>query len=353
MKELSAKRFYRLPDGRYVFDMGQNFSGWNRLKIQAPAGREITLKMAEELANDTLDHGTTGIYATKVIQTERYICKGGGLEVWEPRFTYHGFRYVEVSGLVEPPGKDLLTGIVVYSSMPVAGSFASSNPQLNQLHELCKWTLTGNLHSVPTDCPAREKCGWLGDAHAMAQSTIYNMDMQNFWLKFMDDIHSTAKPELNTIRYTGLKEPRIEKYRKPAGIPTMVAPGKRFIGAASPDWGTAIVQLPWYLYKYYANSSALETFYPDMKQWVEFVGALAKERIVYIGLGDWCPPGTIDNIDCPVPLSSTAFHYNDLVILKQAAAILGKTADSKAFSDSAALVRNAFIQKFYNPVTHS
>jgi alpha-L-rhamnosidase len=309
--------------------------------------------MAEEVENDTLAYGTTGVFATKVIQTEKYICKGSGTEIWEPRFTYHGFRYVEVSGLKTAPTKDLLTGVVVHSSMLTAGNFNCSNPQINKLHQLSYWTLISNLHSIPTDCPAREKCGWLGDAHAMAGSTIYNMDMENFWLKFMDDIHSTAKPTLNTIRYTGLKEPRIEKYLKPVGIPTMVAPGKRFIGSASPDWGTAIVQLPWFLYQYYGNTDALKKFYPDMKQWVNFVGDLAKNHIVYIGLGDWCPPGTNDLMDCPVPLSSTAFHYNDLMILKQVATTLGYTLDSQNFSDSALLIRNAFISKYYDVATHS
>jgi len=353
MQTLAAKKYYKLSNGNFVFDMGQNFAGWNRLKIIAPKGTIITMKMAEEVVNDTLDYGTTGINATYVIQTEKYICKGSGTEIWEPRFTYHGFRYVEVNGLKAAPAKDLLTGIVVYSSMVSAGNFNCANPQINKLHQLSYWTLISNLHSIPTDCPAREKCGWLGDSHAVAQSSIYNMDMQNFWLKYLDDIHSTSKPTLNTVRYTGLKEPMIEKYLKPAGIPTMVAPGKRFIGAASPDWGTAIVQLPWFLYKYYGNIEVLKKFYPDMKQWVNFVGGLAKKHIVYIGLGDWCPPGSIDGIDCPIPLSSTAFHYNDLMILKQVAAALGNTKDSKDFGDSALLIRKAFISKYYDVTLHS
>ncbi len=253
MAELPVKRFYKSINGSYIFDMGQNFSGWNRLKISAPKGTEITLKMAEEVNPDgTLNHLTAGILATKVEQMEKYTCKGTGIEIWEPRFTYHGFRYVEVLGLKEPPTADLLRGIVVYSSMPTAGNFSCSNPQINKLHTLNYWTLIGNLHSIPTDCPHREKCGWLGDAHAMAQSTIYNLDMQNFWLKFMDDIHSAAKVGTNTIFHLG-KNKIFRKGFKEAGIPFIVSPGKRLISAASPDWGTAIVQLPWFLYTYYGN----------------------------------------------------------------------------------------------------
>lgn len=348
MAELPVKKVFKSPKGSYVFDMGQNFSGWNRLKIQAPRGTIITMRMAEELYEDsTLNFSTTGDWVTKVIQTEKYICKGGGVEVWEPRFTYHGFRYVEVDGLTVPPNKDLLTGIVVYSSVPDVGTFTCSDAQINKLHQLSYWTMISNLHSIPTDCPHREKCGWLGDAHAMGPSTIYNFDMQNFWLKYMDDIHSTAKKSGNTIFHLG-KNKFFRNGFKEAGIPYMVAPGKRLPGAASPDWGTAIVQLPWFLYTYYGNESALRKFYPDMKQWVNHVDALAKENIVYEGLGDWCPPGDIDNIDCPIALSSTAFHYNDLIILKKVAGIIGNQADSLTYHRKAENVKKAFISKFYN-----
>lgn len=348
MDELAVKRFYKTAKGSYIFDLGQNFAGWNLLKVEAPAGTEITLTMGEEVYPDgTLNTTTTGTFATKVIQQEKYIAKGIGTEVWEPRFTYHGFRYVEVEGLINPPTKDLLTGIVIYSAVEDAGSFSSSNPQINKLHKLSYWTLISNLHSIPTDCPHREKCGWLGDAHAMGPTTIYNFDMQNFWLKYMDDIHSTAKKATKTIFHLG-KNKLFRNGFKEAGIPFMVAPGKRLPGAASPDWGTAVVQLPWFLYKYYGNKQAIKKFYPDMKQWVKYVGGIAKEDIVYEGLGDWCPPGDIENIDCPIALSSTAFHYHDLTIMTQVAGILGKTADQNLYRDAAARVKKAFITKFFD-----
>ena len=353
MAELKVKSFYKTAKGSYIFDLGQNFSGWNKIKVKAPIGTQITLTMAEEIYPDsTLNTTTTGTFATKVIQQEKYIAKGVGIEEWEPRFTYHGYRYVEVEGLSNPPEKDLLTGIVIYSSVKDVGSFSCSNDQINKLHQLSYWTMISNFHSIPTDCPHREKCGWLGDAHAMGPSTIYNFDMQNFWLKYMDDIHSTAKKATNTIFHLG-KNKFFRNGFKEAGIPFMVAPGKRLPGAASPDWGTAVVQLPWFLYKYYGNQNALEKFYPDMQQWVDYVGDLAKGHIVYEGLGDWCPPGDIENIDCPIEVSSTAFHYYDLTIMQQVAGILGKTEDSVLYNESAALVKKAFIQKFYNPQLNS
>lgn len=353
MAEIAPKKFYKTTRETYMFDMGQNFAGWNRLKVSAPKGTVIKMVMAEELMPDgNLDHFTTGIKATKVQQAETYICKGNGVEIWEPRFTYHGFRYVEVSGLTSPPAKDLLTGIIVYSAVPVAGNFSSSDDQINKLHQLNKWTITSNLHSIPTDCPAREKCGWLGDAHAMGPATIYQFDMQNFWLKFMDDIQSTSRVGANTIYHIGVKKINKKVYKEP-GLPFTIAPGKRLTARASPDWGTAYVQLPWFIYTYYGNTSAIEKHYKGMKQWVNHVGSLAKNHIIYEGLGDWCPPYGIENIDCPIAFSSTAFHYNDLNIMKKVAGLLGNKADSILFADSAVLAKQAIIAKFYDTELNS
>lgn len=353
MAEITPKKFFKTDRGTYMYDMGQNFAGWNRLKVSAPKGTVIKMVMAEELLPDgNLDHFTTGIKATKVQQTETYICKGNGIEIWEPRFTYHGFRYVEVSGLTSAPTKDLLTGIVVYSSVSVAGTFSSSDDQINKLHKLNKWTIISNLHSIPTDCPAREKCGWLGDAHAMGPATIYQLDMQNFWLKFVDDIQSTSRVGANTIYHIGIKKQNSKVFKEP-GLPFTIAPGKRLTARASPDWGTAVVQLPWFIYTYYGNATAIEKNYEGMKQWVNHVEGLAKNHIVYEGLGDWCPPYGIENIDCPIAFSSTAFHYNDLNIMKKVAAILGNKADSILFSNSAALAKEAIIAKFYDIESNS
>lgn len=347
MKEMSAKSFKQVGEGTYIFDFGQNFAGWTRLKVNAPAGTTITIRTAEEIDKEgQLYTASTGVTATKVEQTEVYTCKGGGLEVWEPRFTYHGFRYAEVKGLPFKPAIDLLKGIVVYSSVAEAGSFECSNDQINHLHRLAKWTLTSNLHSIPTDCPAREKCGWLGDAHAMVTFGIYNFGMENFWTKYLCDIRSTSRNEANGSIYKtwNKQESRI----KPAGIPYMIAPGKRLGGAASPDWGTALVQIPWNIYLYYGNKSVLKEFYPDMKRWVNYVEGLAVDHIVDYGLGDWCPPGKIVPTETPVKISSTAFHYLDLTILGQVASILGYKDDTEQFNKIREATKAAFINNFYD-----
>lgn len=348
MKELPAKKVNKVAEDTYIFDFGQNFAGWTRLEIIAPAGTTITIKTAEDIFPDgKLDPSSTGVFATKVIQTEKYTCKGGGKEIWEPRFTYHGFRYAEVTGLSTAPDKDLLTGIVVYSSVDNAGIFACSNEQINHLHQLAQWTLISNLHSIPTDCPAREKCGWLGDAHAIAPMSIYNHGMEAFFTKYLYDIRSSSQRQSQTLFFKTWD--KHEHGVKPRGIPYMIAPGKREAGAASPDWGTALVQIPWYLYLYYGNKAVLEEFYPEMKNWVNYVDGLAVGHIVDYGLGDWCPPGSTVPKEPPMPLTSTAFHYLDLKIIERTALLLGFNAEAAQFKLKREAVKQAFLNHFYDP----
>ena len=347
MKEIPAVRIIKITKSKYVFDFGQNFAGWVRLKVTADAGTKITIKTSEEIfANGALDSGSIGVFATGVEQTDIYTCKGGDFEIWEPRFTYHGFRYAEVTGPFTNSVNDLLKGIVLYSSVDNAGSFKCSNEQLNKLHDLAKWTLKSNLHGIPTDCPTREKCGWLGDAHAIAPMSIYNFDMESFWIKYLFDIRSSSKGEIRTLFYKSWDT--LEERVKPNGIPFMVAPGKRKNGIASPDWGTAIVQLPWYLYMYYGNLSILKEFYSDMKNWVNYIDGLATSNIVEFGLGDWCPPGSVVPLEPPVSLTSTAFHYFDLSILQRSAELLSYNVDAEYFKNKKNIVKNTFLNRFYD-----
>jgi alpha-L-rhamnosidase len=347
MKEIPVQKVSIASEGTYIFDFGQNFAGWTRLKVNAPAGTVITIRTAEEVDSEgKLNPWSTGVTATKVEQTEVYTCKGTGTEIWEPRFTYHGFRFAEVTGLPTKPNTGLLTGIVVYSSVGDVGNFSCSDDQLNRLHKLALWTFTSNIHSIPTDCPAREKCGWLGDAHAMVQMGIYNFGMENFWIKYLYDIRSTSKNEAKTSVYKTWNNQ--EQRVKPAGIPYMIAPGKRLGGAASPDWGTALVQIPWYIYLYYGNSNALREFYPDMKRWTDYIEGFAVDHIVDYGLGDWCPPGMIVPTDTPVKISSSAYHYLDLKIMEKAALLLGYKEDANRYGKTREAAKEAFIGAFYD-----
>lgn len=348
MAELSTVKILEPSPQKHVFDLGQNFAGWVRLKVNGKKGQKITLRFAEEIdENNNIDPTSTGVKATKVVQTDEYICKGGGTEIWEPRFTYHGFRYVEVTGLETKPEKELLTGIVVYSSMKNAGEFSCSEPQINKLHDLALWTIKSNVHGIPTDCPHRERCGWTGDAHTLAASLTQNFDARLFLTKYMFDMRSSARNTKKEL-YFGLNFHDRSIIAKPAGVPTMIVPGKRTSGIASPDWGTAVTQVPWELYLRYGDIGILREFYPDMKIWVDYISAKFPEYIVNHGLGDWCPPGGNEKIDCPVALSSTAFHYLDLTILTKTARLLGYTNDGMFYSSRMNKVKERFNAQFFD-----
>jgi alpha-L-rhamnosidase len=348
MDELTVTRVLELSSKTWVYDFGQNFAGWVRLNIKGQKGQKITLRFAEEIdQNNNLDPTSTGVKATKCVQTDQYICKGEGVEVWEPRFTYHGFRYVEVTGLETKPGNDLLTGVVVYSSMKKAGEFSCSDPQINKLHEMALWTIKSNVHGIPTDCPHRERCGWTGDAHALATTLMQNFDARLFLTKYLYDMRSSAR-NTNKELYFGLSFQDRSVIPKPAGIPTMIVPGKRTSGIASPDWGTAVTQIPWQLYQHYDDINILREFYPDMKTWVDYISDKFPQYIVNHGLGDWCPPGGNAMIDCPVSVSSTAFHYLDLSILTKTAYLLGYTSDASYYFKRLNKVKEQFNEKFFD-----
>lgn len=353
MEELGVKRILSPSKNTWVFDFGQNFSGWTRLKISGKKGQKITMRFSEEIGkNNDIDPASTGVFATKCVQTDQYICKGEGIEVWEPRFTYHGFRYVEVTGLEDSPAKDLLTGVVVYSSMKNSGTFSCSDPQINKLHDLALWTIKSNVTGIPSDCPHRERCGWTGDAHTIATTLIQNLDARLFLTKYLFDLRSSGRESKKELYFgVNFQDRTIET--KPAGIPPMVVPGKRTSGIASPDWGTAVVQIPWLLYQYYGDIDLLREFYPDMKTWVDYISNKFPEYIVNHGLGDWCPPGGNKMIDCPVPLSSTAFHYLDLSIITKTAYLFGYRSDASFYSQRMNSVRERFNEQFFDGAKNS
>lgn len=310
-----------------VFDLGENIAGWARIQVNEPRGTRLELCFAEELdASGQLDPASTGVFATHCIQTDVYICRGDtGGESWEPRFTYHGFRFVSMTGCSHRPELETLTGIVVHTAVATDGEFQSDHQFLNTVYQMARRTLLGNLHGVPSDCPARERCGWLGDAQVMAEFAICNFDMGKFWRKYMDDIASSS---LN-------------------GIPTMIAPGRRRCGEATPAWGSTVVQLPWYLYLYYGDTATLTKQYELMRRWVAHLESKAADGIVSYGLGDWCPPGTVNPKETPVALTSTAYYYYDAWLLSRIATIIGNPDDTAKYAALATSIKTAFQKRFY------
>jgi alpha-L-rhamnosidase len=336
---------YPIEGNKWIVDLGQNIAGWLRIKVREKQGAQITMRFAEAITPDkkALSMRSTGVFATGVEQTCIYVCGGDVAEVWEPRFTYHGFRYVEVAGLTHQPELTDFEGELVRNSVAKVGNFRSSDPLLNRIYQTALWTIEDNLHGISEDCPHREKCGWLGDAHVVAETSIFNFDMAQFWSKFEGDIETTLGRGGRT--YTG--RPATE------GIPCNIAVGKRLCEEARPDWGVATVMLPWFLYLYYGDTKPLQEHYPLMKRWTEYVMALAKDHIVEEGYGDWCPPGGNRNMECPVELSSTAYQYETLKIMAQAAKLLGRNEDAARYASEAATTREAFNRKFLDNETKS
>ena len=330
-------------DGKWIFDLGQNIAGWAKIRLQAPAGTQLTLRFAEILSDDgrSINMITTGAHATGLEQTDIYVCRGDGVETWEPRFTYHGFRYVEVSGLPFEPADDFLEGVLARSDVPNRGAFDSSDPLLNQIYRTSLWTIENNLHSILEDCPHREKCAWLGDTHAVGETAIFNYDMAQFWTKFADDIETTLGR--GGVTYSGEKAS--------PGIPTNIAVGRRLCQEARPDWGSAYILQPWYQYQYYGDTAVFKRHYPHLKRWIEYVSSLREDGIVIRGFGDWCPPGGNKNMECPMELSSTAFFYGTLRIMEQFAQLLDKTSDAAAYAQLAAETKTAFNARFLDEST--
>jgi len=308
----------------YVYDFGQNFTGWVRLYVSGPRGTRVNLRYAELIDSDGMINTTPNREARA---TDTYILKGEEKEVYEPRFTYHGFRYVEVTGFPGTPTLDNLEGCVVHSAVESAGSFICSNQLINKIHQNIIWGQLSNLMSIPTDCPQRdERMGWMGDAQLTAEEAIYNFNMAPFYTKWIDDIKNAQ--------------------REDGSVPDVVPPYWS-IYPADPAWGTACIVIPWYLYLYYEDKQILEQNYPVMKGWVDFLGRQATNYIVTYGkYGDWCPPRHARPVDTALKLTSTWYYYHDVLVLSKIARILDNHEDAKKYTQLANKIREAFNEEF-------
>jgi alpha-L-rhamnosidase len=312
--------------GRFLFDLGQNMAGIVRLRVSGPAGTRVTLRYGEQLYEDgNLDQDAIQMHVYRgPIQTDTYILKGDGEEVWEPRFVYHGFRYVELSGYPGRPKKDSLLGLVLHTAFEPAGSFECSNELLSTIQKLTLWSYRNNYHGYPTDCPQREKNGWTGDAHLAAEQAMYNFRNEAAYTKWMGDF----------------KDEQRDSGELPGIVPTA---GWGYAWGNGPAWDSAYVLIPWYLYLYRGDERILSEHYDRLKRYVDYLTTRAKKGIVSIGLGDWVPAKTTT----PAAVTSTGYYYKDTVIVATAARLLGKTQDAEKYEKLAEDIRSAFHKVFY------
>lgn len=329
--------------GVYVFDFGQNFAGWARLKVSGPAGTRVRLRSGELIYADGSLNGMTAVCGQikgggsdyryegdgapkTAFQLDEYILKGQGMEEFTPRFTFHGFRYVEVTGFPGKPSLDSLEGLRLNTDVASAGDFECSNGMFNRIQRMVRWTELSNLFSVQSDCPHREKYGYGGDIVASSEMGMLNFDMARFYSKAAEDLMDAVRSNggfTETAPYVGISDEGLGDQSGPIG------------------WGTAQPLLLAQLRQYYGDDRLLRDQYDATKRWVALLRSLAKDGILDNGISD-------HESLAPKPraLSGTAFYYFNVKLLAQLAAALGKEADAREASALAEEIKTAFNQKF-------
>ena len=337
VRELPPVSIRRAPSGETVFDLGQNFTGWARLSVRGPAGTTVTLRFAEVLDRDG------NIYTANLraaAQTDHYTLSGKGREVYEPHFTFHGFRYVAVTGLPAPADSTTITGIAVSSDLTPTGSLVTSDSLLNQLQRNIVWGQRSNFLDVPTDCPQRdERLGWTGDAQVFARTAAFNMDVSGFFAKWLADVAADQD--------------------KSGSVPWVIpnplgGDSTEFAGTAG--WSDAAVIIPWTMYLTYGDRRLLERQYASMHAWVDYARRRAGPDLIWRPgwqFGDWLAlhstdpsyPGATTGTD----LIATAFLAHSADLVSRTARVLGRSDDAARYSALFRSVRDAFIREFVSP----
>ena len=332
---LKPKSVRELAPGVFIFDFGQNMVGWCRLRVRGPRGTVVTLRHAETLQPDGSLY-VANLRSAKA--TDTYILKGGGLEVYEPRFTYHGFRYVEVRGFPGRPTLSALTGCVVHDDLESAGEWRCSNALLNRIYANIRWGVRGNYRSIPTDCPQRdERQGWLGDRSAESKGETYLFNVAPFYTKWLRDMADAQRDD--------------------GSVPD-VCPAYWPLYSDNVTWPSSTVIIPGHMFTQYGDKELIAAHYPSMKRWLEHMGRyVVGDLLPRDSYGDWCVPpenrALIHSQDparrTSGPLLGTAYYYHCLKLMAWYASLLGKTDDAARFTQQAARTKAAFNGAFLKP----
>ncbi|MEC0169071.1 family 78 glycoside hydrolase catalytic domain [Paenibacillus graminis] len=331
--QIKPLNLLKTPAGETVLDMGQNMVGWMQFCLTAPRGQQVELVHFEVLDRD-------GNVYTDNLRSARqkitYIAKGGGRESYEPRFTFQGFRYVQLTGFGEELSPENFTGIVLHSDMEHTGSFACSNPLINQLQHNILWGQKGNFVDVPTDCPQRdERLGWTGDAQMFIRTSAYLMNVAPFFSKWLKDLSA------DQLEHGGV----------PFVIPDVLGENDH----SSAAWGDAAVICPWTLYQCYGDKRILEQQYPSMRGWVEYIRKQGQDEYLWntgVHFGDWLGldakqdsyKGATDT-----DLIATAFYAYSVQLLQKTADVLGRTDEAKQYMVLYSRIKEAFNREFITP----
>lgn len=325
----------------YIYDMGQNLSGFPLINVTGKAGNKIRLIVGENIHED----GSVNQTQSGSPYSYEYTLKGEKEEIWQPRFSYYGYKYIQVEG-AKPPNNDDpreipvvndVKSYFVHNSASEVGSFRCSNEIFNEAHRIIVNAIKSNMHAVFTDCPHREKLGWLEQVHLNGPGLFYNFDLTTFASKIMQDIRDAQLPN---------------------GLVPDIAPEYVIFNGGfrdSPEWGSASVILPFLYYQFYGDNSLIVDYYDVMKRYADYLSSTAKGHIVSHGLGDWCdyrdnePYGVSKNT--PVPLSASTHYYMVIDYLTQAAGITGNQHDLTHYSKLREQIKEAFNREFFDEKT--
>ncbi|MBK0379684.1 glycoside hydrolase family 78 protein [Mucilaginibacter segetis] len=325
------------PKGEKVIDFGQNLVGWVKVTLRGHAGDSIKISHAEILDK-------AGNFYTENLRSAKaqdvYILKDASLQTFEPQFTWHGFRYIKVEGVKEELDPADFTAVAIYSDMKMAGSFACSNPMLNQLQHNIQWGQKGNFLDVPTDCPQRdERLGWTGDAQVFSPTAAYNMDVHNFFTKWLKDVAADQYPS-GSIPYI---------------VPDIFTDGKYEVGGSA-GWGDVATIVPWNMYAAYGDKRILENQFSSMKAWVDFIQKQTKNNLWVTGshFGDWLFYSVNDDRDGRSAITSKyliaqCFYARSTQLLVDAARVLGKTEEEQYYSLLLTKIKDAFVNEYVTP----
>lgn len=330
------------PEGHYLYDLGQNFSGIPQISVRGKKGDIVTLRPGELSKDGAVSQQSTG--------SPHYYCYTIGttdsIESWHPQFTYFGLRYIQVEGAVPAattnpdslPEIIDIVGLHTTSDTPVSGSFECSNQLFNNTFRLVDWAMRSNMASILTDCPHREKLGWLEEANLMQQSLQYRYNMSTLYPKIMSDI---ASAQLDN-----------------GCVPTIAPEFVRFSDGFedTPEWGSTAIISPWYFYKWYGDPSLLQEYYTTMQRYLDYLQSRADDNIIAYGLGDWYdigpnPPGYAQLTSNGV--TATATYYYNATIMRETAALLRQKADEMRYDSLAREIKQAYNRRFFNESTGS
>lgn len=335
--------------GIAVYDLGQNMSGWPSITVQGPAGSTVRLLPGELLASDGAVTQHSANASPRNAALFNYTLRGQAApETWHPRFAYYSFRYVQVS--VEPatPGGKApqvlsLNGDFVHARAPEVGSFSSSDLLFNRIHTLIYRAVLSNLASVVTDCPSREKLGWLEQTYLNASTIMLNYDVSGLYEKMSDDMSDSQLAN-------GLVPAIAPEY-----VEFVDSRGRNTAFRDSPEWGSAVILSPWALYQFTGDQRPLREHYPAMQRYAAYLDSRAQDGLLDYGLGDWYdigprPPG-VSQLTSKLE-TAAGTYFADLQVLAQVATLLGHAADAATYQRRAGQVRDAFNTRLFHPETN-